>query len=59
MIVCFENEIERRLLLERKAVTNLDGILKKQRLDFANKDPYGQSYGFFQQSWMELDHKEG
>ena len=38
-------EIERRLLLGRKAMTNLDGI-KKQRHHFANKGLYSQSYGF-------------
>ena len=30
-------EIKRRLLFGRKAMTNLDSILKKQRHDFANK----------------------
>ena len=30
-------EIERYLLLRRKAVTNLDGIIKKQKHHFANK----------------------
>ena len=33
------------LLLERKAMTNLDRILKKQRHYFANKSPYSQGYG--------------
>ena len=33
------------LLLERKAMTNLDSILKKQRHHFANKSPYRQGYG--------------
>ena len=36
----------RRLLLGRKAMTNLDSILKKQRHYFADKGPYSQSYGF-------------
>ena len=40
------HEIKRRLLLGRKAVTNLDSILKKQRYHFADKGPYSQSYGF-------------
>ena len=31
------HEIKRRLLLERKVMTNLDSILKKQRHYFANK----------------------
>ena len=39
------HEIKRRLLLGRKAMTNLDSILKKQRHHFANKRPYSQSYG--------------
>ena len=34
------------LLLGRKAMTNVDSILKKQRHRFANKGPYSQSYGF-------------
>ena len=34
------HEIKRPLLLGRKAMTNLDSILKKQRHHFANKDPY-------------------
>ena len=36
------------LLLGRKAMTNVDSILKKQRHHFANKGPYNQSYGFIQ-----------
>ena len=39
------HEIKRRLLLGRKAMTNLDHILKKQRHYFANKDPSCQSCG--------------
>ena len=38
--------IKRRLLLGRKAMTNLDSIIKKQRHYFANKGPSGQGYGF-------------
>ena len=38
-------EIKRRLLLGRKAMTNLDSILKKQRHYFANKGPSSQGYG--------------
>ena len=54
-------EIKRCLLLGRKAMTNLDNILKKQRYHFADKGPYSQSYGFSSSHvWMwELDHKEG
>ena len=49
------------LLLGRKAMTNLDSILKKQRHHFANKSPYSQGYGLSSSHvWMgELDHKEG
>ena len=49
------------LLLERKAMTNLDSILKKQRHHFANKSPYSQGYGLSNSHvWMwDLDHKEG
>ena len=39
------HEIKRRLLLGRKAMTNLDSILKS-RLHLANKGPSSQSYGF-------------
>ena len=42
----WSHEIERSLLLGRKAMTNLDSILKKQRHPFANKGPSSQSYGF-------------
>ena len=38
------HEIERRLLLGRKVMTNLDSILKSR--DVANKYPSSQSYGF-------------
>ena len=40
------HEIKRRLLLGRKAVTNLDSVLKLRR-HFADKGLYSQSYGFF------------
>ena len=42
------HEIKRRLLLGRKAMTNVDSVqyLKKQRYHFAHKSPYSQSYGF-------------
>ena len=41
-------EIKRRLFLGRKATTNLDSILKSRLffVDFANKSPSSQSYGF-------------
>ena len=40
------HEIKRRLLLGRKAMTNLESLLKKQRCYFANKGLSSQSYGF-------------
>ena len=39
------HEIKRRLLLGRKVMTNLDGILKSRHY-FANKGPSSQGYGF-------------
>ena len=53
------HEIKRRLLLGRKAMTNLDSILKSRHY-FANKGLYSQSYGFSSSHvWMwELDYKE-
>ena len=39
------HEIKRCLLLRRKAITNLDSILKSRHY-FANKGPSSQSYGF-------------
>ena len=40
------HEIKRCLLLGRKAMINLDSILKKQRYHFANKGSSSQGYGF-------------
>ena len=40
------HEIKRCLLLGRKAMTNLDSILKKQRHYFANKESSSLSCGF-------------
>ena len=39
------HEIE-RTPAGRKAITNLDSIIKKQKHHFVNKGPYSQSYGF-------------
>ena len=52
--------IKRRLLLGRKAMTNLDRILRKQRHYFVIKGPSSQGYGFSSSHvWMrELDYKE-
>ena len=53
------HEIKRCLLLERKAMTNLDSILKSRDITLLTK-PSSQSYGFSSShAWMwELDHKE-
>ena len=53
-------EIKRCLVPGRKAMTNLDSIIKKQSHYFANKGPSSQSYDFSRgHLWMwELDHKE-
>ena len=40
------HEIKRHLLFGRKAMTNLDSIIKKQRYYFTDKSPYSQNYGF-------------
>ena len=40
------HEIKRHLLLGRKAMTNLDSILKKQTHYFDDKGPHSQSYSF-------------
>ena len=54
------HEIKRRLLLERKVMTNLDSILKKQRHYFVHNDLSSQGYGFSNSHlWIwELDYKE-
>ena len=54
------HEIKRCLLFGRKAMTNLDSVLKKQRHYFANKGPSSQYFGFSSgHVWMwELDYKE-
>ena len=53
------HEIKRHLFLGRKAMANLDSVLK-QRHYFANKGPPSQSYGFSSSHvWIwELDYKE-
>ena len=40
------HEVKRHLLFGRKAMTNLDSILKKQRHYFADKGLSSQGYGF-------------
>ena len=53
-------EIKRHLLLERKAMTNLDSVLKC-RHHFADKGLYSQIYGFSNSHarFWEVDHQEG
>ena len=53
------HKIKRHLLLGKKAMTNLDSILKNRHY-FANKGPCSQSFDFSRSHvWMwELDHKE-
>ena len=55
------HEIKRRLLLGRKAMTNLDGVLKSRDIPLPAKVCISQSYGFStSHGWMwELDHQEG
>ena len=54
------HEIKRCLLFGRKAMTNLDSLLKKQIHYFADKGPSSQSFGLPSSNiWMwELDYKE-
>ena len=55
------HEIKRYLLLGRKAMTNLDSILKDRVITFADEGLYNQSYCFSSilvQIWS-LDHQEG
>ena len=47
------HEIKRCLLLERKAMTDRESVLKKQKHYFADKGPSSQSCGFFSSHvWM-------
>ena len=52
------HEIKRCLLLGRKAMTNLDYILKSRDINFANKGPSSQSCGFSSSHVWMLDYKE-
>jgi len=54
------HEIKRHSLLGRKAMTNLDSVLKKQRHHFADKGPYKAiDFLFIMYRCEKLDHKEG
>ena len=54
------HEIKTHLLLGRKAMTNLDSMLKSKRHHFADKSLSSQSYSFYSShEWMwELYYKE-
>ena len=54
------HEIKRYLLFGRKAMTNLDNILKSRDINLAKKGPSSQSYSFCSSHvWIwELDYKE-
>ena len=57
------HDVKRHLLLGRKAMTNLDSILKSNILEnitLPHKGSYSQIYGFASSHvWiLELDHKE-
>ena len=54
------HEVKRRLLLGRKAMINLDSILKSRGITLPTNVHHGQRYGFSSNHvWMwELDHKE-
>ena len=39
------HEIRRRLLLARKAMTNLDNMLRSRDITLDDKGPYSQGYG--------------
>ena len=57
----YSHEIKRHLLLGRKAVTNLDRILKSRDISLPKKGLYSQSYGFSRSHvrMCELDQREG
>ena len=56
----FSHEIRRRLLLNRKVMTNLDSVLKSRDIT-TNRGLYSQGYGLpsGHVGLWELDHKEG
>ena len=56
----WSHEIKRCLLLGRKAMTNLDSMLKSRNITFSDKGLFSQSYGFSSSHvWLgESDYKE-
>ena len=57
----YSHEIKKHLFVGRKAMTNLDSILKSRDIYFANKGSFSQCYGFScSHVWTgELDHNTG
>ena len=55
----YSHEIKRCLLPGRKAVTDLDSMLKSRHITLLTKALYSQSCGFSHVQIWELDHKEG
>ena len=56
----YSHDFKKCLLLERKAMTILNGILKSRNITLPTNVHYSQSYGFSSSHvWIrELDHKE-
>jgi len=50
----YSHEIKRYLLLVRKAMTNLDGILKKAQTSLCQQRPIQSKLWFFQQSCVDV-----
>ena len=56
----YSHEIKRHLLLGRKAMINLDSILKSRDITLPTKVHLVKAMGFFHHVWMwELDNKDG
>ena len=53
------HKIKRLLLLGRKAMINLDSVLKNRDIILLTKSPYSQSYGFPSSHVMDVKDKEG
>ena len=53
------HEIKRRLLLERKAMTNLDSVLKSREIILPTKICRVKAMVFPVVMYGELDHKKG
>ena len=53
------HEMERHLFLGRRAMINLDSVLKNRDITLLTKCPYSQSYGFPSSHVMDVKDKEG